>query len=36
MMVLVTVMETALVKAKNLVMAMKRAVMELVVVLGDL
>ena len=33
MMVLVTAMETALVIAKNLVMAMERAVMELVVVM---
>ena len=34
MMVLVTVMETALVIARNLVMAMERAVMELVVVMA--
>lgn len=34
MMVLVTAMETALVIAKNLVMAMERAVIELVVVMA--
>ena len=34
MIVLVTVMETALVIAKNLVMAMERAVMELMVVMA--
>ena len=34
MMVLVTAMETALVIAKNLVMAMERAVMELVMVMA--
>ena len=34
MMVLVTAMETALVIAKNLVMAMERAVMELMVVMA--
>ena len=34
MIVLVTTMETALVIAKNLVMAMERAVMELMVVMA--
>ena len=34
MMVLVTAVETALVIAKNLVMAMERAVMELLVVMA--
>ena len=34
MMVLVTAMETTLVIAKNLVMAMERAVMELVMVMA--
>ena len=34
MMVLVTAMETALVIAKNLVMAMERAVMEVVMVMA--